>query len=50
MLDKYQCLEDAKSIAESYARKASEILNTFPKNKFNYALQKVCNFVFNRKN
>ncbi len=50
IINKYQCLEDAKSIAESYARKASEILNTFPKNKFNYALQKVCNFVFNRKN
>ena len=50
IINKYQCLEDAKSIAESYASKASEILNTFPKNKFNYALQRVCNFVFNRKN
>ena len=38
------------NIAESYALKAREILNSFPKNNFNYALQKICNFVFNRKN
>ena len=50
IIDKYKCLEDAKNIAESYALKAREILNSFPKNNFNYALQKICNFVFNRKN
>ena len=50
IIDKYKCLEDAKNIAESYALKAREILNSFPKNNFNYALKKICDFVFNRKN
>ena len=40
IIDKYKCLEDAKNIAESYALKAREILNSFPKNNFNYALKK----------
>jgi len=48
IIEKYKCLDEAKSIAQSYAIKANEILLSMPKNKFNHSLQNICSFVFKR--
>ena len=50
IISKYNCLNEAKAFAESYAKKASEILKKLPKNKFNLTLNTICQFVFKRKN
>ena len=49
IISKYNCLSEAKSYAESYAKKASEILNKLPKNNSNLSLKAICEFVFKRK-
>ena len=50
IMSKYNCLNEAKAFAESYAKKASEILKKLPKNDFNISLNTICQFVFKRKN
>jgi octaprenyl-diphosphate synthase len=47
---KYNCLNEAKAFAESYAKQASEVLKKLPKNDFNVSLNTICQFVFQRKN
>tara|TARA_B100001989_G_scaffold70677_1_gene48080 strand:+ start:5709 stop:6743 length:1035 start_codon:yes stop_codon:yes gene_type:complete len=49
IISKYSCLSEAKAFAESYAKKASEILDKLPKNDFNVSLNTICQFVFRRK-
>ncbi len=50
IINKYNCLNEAKELAEVYAEKANEILKKFPKNNFSESLSSICEFVFKRKN
>ncbi len=49
LICKYNGLNKAKKYAENYAFQANQILNNFPKNKFNQSLSNICEFVFSRK-
>jgi octaprenyl-diphosphate synthase len=50
LLIKYNTLNETKLIAEKYAKKAKNLLKSFPKNIYNNALVELTDFVFNREN
>ena len=49
-LHKYNCINETKTIAKEYAKKAEEILKIFPQNIYNDALVDLTKFVFTRSN
>ena len=50
ILIKYDCLNDARQTAKSYADKANKLTSFFPNNIFNDALVELSSFVFERNN
>ena len=50
ILIKYNTLNETKLIAEKYAKKAENLLKSFPNNIYNNALVELTDFVFNREN